>query len=357
MRGGTSKGPYFVAADLPVERSLRDRVLLAAMGSPHARQIDGVGGAEHLTSKVAIVSPSEHPGADVDYLFAQVGITEAIVDTTPNCGNILTGVGPFAVERGLVKAGDPTTRVRIHNVNTGALIEAIVQTPNGSVEYEGTTSIDGVNRPAAPVGLMFRNIIGGATGKMFPTGRAREEIHGVPVTMMDVGHAMVFMPAASMGVTGYETKPELDGNRDLLARIEQIRLEAGRRMGLERMKALLPLPTLIAPPQSDNGTVAACNFLPHTLHSAHGVTQTICTSSACVVPGTIFDDVLRAGPRSNHVVIEHASGVIQAEVEAERDSEGQVRPAGVAVDRTCRKLFEGFVLVPRSVWDGRIEGK
>jgi 4-oxalomesaconate tautomerase len=354
MRGGTSKGPYFVASDLPQERCLRDRVLLAAMGSPHARQIDGIGGAEHLTSKVAIISPSKHPGVDVDYLFAQVGITEAVVDTTPNCGNILTGVGPFAIERGLVKAAHPTTRVRIHNVNTGALVEAIVQTPNGLVEYEGTTSIDGVNGSAAPVGLMFRNIIGGSTGKMFPTGRPREEIDGVPVTMMDVGHAMVFMPAASLGVTGYETKPELDGNRGLLARIEAIRLEAGRRMGFEAMKALLPLPTLIAPPRRDDGTVTVRNFLPHTLHSAHGVTQTVCTSSACVVPGTILDDFLRAGPRSNHVVIEHVSGVIEADVETERDAEGQVRPIGVAVDRTCRKLFEGFVLVPGSVWDGQL---
>jgi 4-oxalomesaconate tautomerase len=188
---------------------------------------------------------------------------------------------------------------------------------------------------------------------MFPSGCPREQIDGIPVTMMDVGHAMVFMPAASLGVTGYETKPELDASSDLLARIESIRLEAGRRMGLERMKALLPLPTLIARPRSAIGTVTARNFLPHTLHSAHGVTQTICTSAACLVPGTVLEDVLRAGPRSNHVVIEHASGVIQADVEIEWDAAGQVTRIGVAVDRTCRKLFEGFVLVPSSIWDGR----
>jgi 4-oxalomesaconate tautomerase len=354
MRGGTSKGPYFVATDLPADIGQRDRVLLAAMGSPHARQIDGVGGAEHLTSKVAIVTRSQRPGIDVDYLFAQVGITEAVVDTSPNCGNILTGVGPFAIERALVKAADPVTRVRIFNVNTGAAVEAVVQTPGGVVEYEGDTAIDGVNGTAAAVGLMFRDIVGGSTGgRMFPTGRPREEIDGIPVTLMDVGHPMVFLLASSMGKTGYESKSELDTDRAFLARLEEIRVEAGLRMGLAHARALLPLPTLVAPPRTSEGTVSARNFLPRVLHSAYGVTQTLCTSSACVMPETLLAEVVRRrGPDELHVVIEHVSGTIEADVELAKSADGGVYPSGVAVQRTCRKLFEGYVLVPHTVWAG-----
>ena len=354
MRGGTSKGPYFLATDLPADIDQRDRVLLAAMGSPHARQIDGIGGAQHLTSKVAIVSRSERPGIDVDYLFAQVGITEAVVDTSPNCGNILTGVGPFAIERGLVTAGDRVTRVRIFNVNTGAAVDAVVQTPGGEVEYEGDAAIDGVEGTAAPVGLVFRDIVGGNTGgRMFPTGRAREEIDGIPVTLMDAGHPMVFLRASSMGKTGYESKAALDTDRAFLARLEAVRLEAGRRMGLEHAQALLPLPTLVASPRTAGGTVSARNFLPRELHSAYGVTQTLCTSSACVMPETILGEVVhRRGRDDLHVVIEHASGVIEADVELGRGADGAVIPAGVGVTRTCRKLFEGYVLVPHQVWAG-----
>jgi 4-oxalomesaconate tautomerase len=317
-------------------------------------QIDGIGGAEHLTSKVAIVSRSNRPGIDVDYLFAQVGITEAVVDTSPNCGNILTGVGPFAIERELVKAADPVTCVRIHNVNTGSMVEALVQTPGGIVEYEGKASIDGVNGTAAPVGLKFRGIIGGSTGgRIFPTGRSREEIDDVPVTLMDVGHPMVFLLASSLGKTGYESKAELDTDRRLLSRLEKIRLEAARRMGLEKARALLPLPTLIAPPKSPKGTVAARNFLPHVLHSAYGVTQTLCTSSACVLPETLVAEVVRRhDPNDLHVVIEHASGTIEADVELQRCADGSVVPVVVAVNRTCRKLFEGYVVVPTAIWKG-----
>ena len=354
MRGGTSKGPYFLATDLPADIDQRDRVLLAAMGSPHARQIDGVGGAQHLTSKVAIVSRSERPGIDVDYLFAQVGITEAVIDTSPNCGNILTGVGPFAIERALVKADDPVTRLRIFNVNTGAAVDAVVQTPGGVVEYEGETAIDGVSGTAAPVGLTFRDIVGGSTGgRMFPTGRPREVVCGVPATLMDVGHPMVFLLASSMGKTGYESKEELDTDRAFLARLEEIRLEAGERMGLAHAKALLPLPTLVAPPRTRGGTVSARNFLPHELHSAYGVTQTLCTSAACVIPETLVAEVVRRhGPDDLHVVIEHVSGTIEADVELATGADGGLAPSGVAVKRTCRKLFEGYVLVPHAVWAG-----
>ena len=231
MRGGTSRGPFFLLEDLPADPEVRDRVLLAAMGSPDPRQIDGLGGATTVTSKVAMVSPSQRPGIDVDYRFAQVWLDKAIVDTAPSCGNMLAGVGPFAIERGLVTPDADETRVRIFDVNTGSRIEAIVQTPGGTVTYAGDQRIDGVPGTAAPVVLSFSDVVGSKCGAMFPTGAVQEEIDGVAVSCIDVAVPMVMMRAGDLGLSGYEPD-EITGNAVLMRRIEKIRLEAGRRMGL-----------------------------------------------------------------------------------------------------------------------------
>src|SRR5262245_15103050 len=228
MRGGTSRGPYFRADDLPPDVATRDRVLLAAMGSPDVRQIDGLGGAETLTSKVAIVSKSTRPGVDVDYLFAQVDIGKPIVDTNPSCGNMLAGVAPFAIETGLFPAQDGETRVMIYNVNTESRIEAVVQTPGRKVVYTGDARIDGVPGTAAPIILNFMDVVGSVAGKMLPTGNARDVIDGVEVTLIDVAMPMIMMRAKDFGLTGYEGRPEINPNKELFARIEPIRLEAGR---------------------------------------------------------------------------------------------------------------------------------
>src|SRR5918993_5767036 len=226
MRGGTSKGPYFVADDLPEDADLRDRVLLAVMGSPDKRQIDGLGGADSLTSKVAIVSKSSRPDADVDYLFAQVKIDRAYVDTAPNCGNMISGVGPFAIERGLVPAEDGETVVRIYNVNTAAGVHAAIRTPGRRVQYDGDVAIDGVPGTGAPISLNFLDAVGSKTGKLLPTGKMVDEIDGVKVSCVDLAMPMVIAKASDFGITGYETKPELDAKAALLTRMEGIRLEA-----------------------------------------------------------------------------------------------------------------------------------
>ena len=232
MRGGTSRGPFFLADWLPADPAERDRLLLTAMGSPHALQVDGLGGGNNLTSKVAIVSRSRRPGCDIDYLFAQVSVDQASVDLRPNCGNMLSGAAPFAIDEGLLAANDGVTSVRVHNVNTGSVIEAIVQTPGGRLTYEGAARIDGVAGTAAPVRLNFLDAWGAVTGGLFPSGQRQDDIDGLRVTLIDAAMPMALMRASDLGARGDETPAELDANPALMARIEAVRLEAGRRMGL-----------------------------------------------------------------------------------------------------------------------------
>ena len=231
MRGGTSRGPFFLADWLPADPAERDRLLLTAMGSPHALQVDGLGGGNSLTSKVAIVSRSRRPGCDIDYLFAQVSVDQASVDLRPNCGNMLSGAAPFAIDEGLLAANDGVTSVRVHNVNTGSVIEAIVQTPGGRLTYEGAARIDGVAGTAAPVRLNFLDAWGAVTGGLFPSGQRQDDIDGLRVTLIDAAMPMALMRASDLGARGDETPAELDANPALMARIEAVRLEAGRRMG------------------------------------------------------------------------------------------------------------------------------
>ena len=349
MRGGTSRGPYFLARDLPDDAATRDRVLLAVMGSPDARQIDGIGGADSLTSKVAIVGPSTEPDVDVDYLFAQVAIDRPIIDTEPSCGNMLAGVGPFAVERGLVRAGDPETMVTIRSVNTGARIRSIVQTSGGQVGYDGEQEIDGVPGSAAPIRLEFIDIVGAKCGSMFPSGHSSEAIAGVAVTCIDVAMPMVMIAAADFGLTGYETGA-LAADSGLMTSLEQIRREAGRRMGLGDVRdKVVPKVALLARPRS-GGLISSRYFTPDTLHAAHAVTGGICVAACALMPGTVANplaDAARVG--EGRYVIEHPSGLLEISL-ATAVGGGTLTIESAGVVRTARKIFDGEVLVPASVW-------
>jgi 2-methylaconitate cis-trans-isomerase PrpF len=353
MRGGTSRGPFFLTSDLPSDPKQRDAVLLAAMGSPHEYQVDGIGGAMPLTSKVAMVSRSKRADADVDYLFAQVAVDEALVDTKPNCGNMLVAVGPFAIEAGLVQARHPETVVRIFNVNTQALVEAIVQTPNGRVTYEGEASIAGVPGTAAPVGLNFTSAIGSVTGKLLPTGKPLDVIDGVDVSCVDVAMPMILMRAEQLGKTGHETPAELDADKTLMARMEAIRRKAGVLMGMgDVSKAVVPKIGLLSKPRH-GGTIASRYFVPHECHKAHAVTGTVCVASACAIPGTVASQLVALPPPPQGIVnLEHPSGTIAIDLDADfRDGKQELRRA--ALVRTARRIFEGNLFVPRAVWAGK----
>ena len=351
MRGGTSRGPYFKADDLPKDVATRDRVLLAAMGSPDVRQIDGLGGADTLTSKVAIVSKSTRPGVDVDYLFAQVDIGRPIVDTAPSCGNMLAGVAPFAIETGLFPAADGETHVMIYNVNTEARIEAIVQTPGRQVQYTGDARIDGVPGTAAPIVLNFMDVVGSISGKLLPTGNTRDVIDGIEVTCIDVAMPMIMMRAKDFGLTGYEGRAEINPNKELFARIEKIRKEAGQRMGFGDVSdKVIPKVGLLSPPR-DGGTIASRYLTPHALHAAHAVTGAVCVASACALEGTIAHELAKpddANPRT--IWIEHPSG--QVDVLLQTKGKGTDMDVVAGTLRTARPIMKGEVLVPRRVLEG-----
>ena len=341
MRGGTSKGAYFLAEDLPADPAERDDLLLAVMGSPDERQIDGIGGAHPLTSKVAVVSPSARSDVDVDYLFLQVGVGEAMVSDRQNCGNLLAGVGGFAVERGLVAAGPATTTVRIRMVNSDSVATATIRTPGGVVDYTGDESISGVPGTAAPVVLDFAGTAGSATGALLPTGSTVDVLDGVPVTCVDNGMPVVVLPAASLDVTGHETPAELEGNASLRERLERIRLQAGKLMNLGDVTATsVPKLTLVALPR-DGGTLATRTFIPHRCHQSIGVLGAVTVATACALPtGPAHELAAGGGPRYR---LEHPTGHLDVEVEL--DESGAVRRSGVV--RTARKLFDGTVFPRR----------
>ena len=352
MRGGTSRGPYFIASDLPADTAARDRVLLAAMGSPDLRQIDGLGGADTLTSKVAIVSKSTRPGVDVDYLFAQVDIAKPLVDTAPSCGNMLAGVGPFAIETGMVRAADGTTRVNIYNVNTQSRIEAIVQTPGGRVRYTGDARIDGVPGTAAPIVLNFMDVTGSLCGAMLPTGNVCDVIDGIDVTCIDVAMPMILFDASQLGLTGIEGKAEIHGNTALLARIERIRLDAGRRMGLGDVgDKVVPKVGILSPPRAPAGTITSRYLTPKALHAAHAVTGGICVAAACALAGTVAHRVARADTANPRTIwIEHPSGMIDVRLATEGRGASMSVVAGML--RTARPIMKGHVLVPGTAVTG-----
>ena len=350
MRGGTSKGPFFLASDLPQNEAERDRVLLAVMGSPDVRQIDGIGGGDSLTSKVVIVDRSSRPGIDLEYLFAQVSVDKFSVDTTPNCGNMLSGVGPFAIERGLIPASDPVTEIRIFNLNTKKVIEAVIPTPGGKVTYEGDTRIDGVPGAGAPIVLKFLDAAGAKTGKLLPTGQAKDVVDGIEVSCVDFANPIVFLAASSFGKTGHESKRELDADKELLARLEPIRLKAAVLMGMgDASGKVLPKLVLVAPPQR-GGNISSRYFVPWNCHAAHAVTGALCVAAACAIPGSIANALVQLDPSDpNKIAIEHPSGMLETRIEVERPEGAAlptIRSAGIV--RTARPLLGGTVYIPDS---------
>lgn len=341
MRGGTSRGPVFLASDLPSDIAERDAALIAAMGSGHDLQVDGLGGGNPLTSKVAIVGPATKPGADVDYLFAQVKVSERSVDTSPNCGNMLATVGPFAIERGLVAASNGVTLVRIHNVNTGKIIEARIDTPGGKVRYDGETHIDGVPGTAAPIRLAFLNAAGAKTGKLMPSGQAGEAIDGIPVSLIDAAMPLVIIDAAAMGKTGHEAPAELDADQRFMRWLEVIRREAGRRMGLGDVSRLvIPKPVLIAPARN-GGTFCARYFMPHACHKALAVTGAVGLATAAATPGTLAAALVASPGPLRRVVIEHPSGRLELAID-----DGVDGAPVVSVIRTARMILDGALHLP-----------
>ncbi len=347
MRGGTSKGLYFLKSDLPADVAERDRILLAAMGSPDPRQIDGMGGADPLTSKVAIVGPPTRDGTDVDYLFLQVVVDEARVDTSQNCGNLLAGIGPFALERGLVKPAGSTTPVRINMLNTESVAVAHIQTPNGQPEYQGTTRIDGVPGTAAPIPIDFLDVAGSSCGALLPTGNARDTIQGIAVTCIDNGMPVVLMRARDLDRTGYETPEDMDGDEPLKKRVESIRLEAGHKMNLgDVTKKTVPKMCLIAPPQH-GGAISTRNFIPKRVHKAIGVFGAVSVATACVVDGSVCEGIAVVDKSKQPVTldVEHPTGFFTVEMETANGPNG-LETRRSALLRTARKLMDGHVFVP-----------
>lgn len=337
MRGGTSRGPFFLARDLPADPKLRDAILLSVMGGGHDLGIDGIGGGNAVINKVAIVGPASVPGADVDYLFAQVRVREGIVDTSPNCGNMLAGVGPFAIEAGLVAAAADRTHVRIHNVNTGKLIDATVPTPAGRVTYDGEARIDGVPGTAAPIELSFPDAAGASTGRLLPTGRPVDRIEGIDVTCIDAAMPVMLVRAADLGWTGREAPSDFaDGG--FRARLETLRIEAGCRMGFPNSATMvIPKPVLIA--RGGEATLSTRYFMPHDCHNALAVTGAVAIATACVTPGTIAAEMVGPLAPPVPITLAHPSGQLVVRLE----------PGPVArVLRTARRIFEGHVFARRS---------
>jgi len=303
-----------------------------------------------------MLSRSDHDKADIDYFFAQVAVDRRLVDFKPTCGNILSGVGPAAIEMGLVETSDPETLVRIHAVNTGALIEAVVQTPGGPLCYNGDAAIDGVSGTAAPIRLNFMDVVGSSTGALLPTGQVKEKIDGIEVTCMDVAMPIAIAKAGAFGLSGYETAAELDANKDFYARMEPIRIEAGRRMGMgDVTKSVTPKFAILAPPK-EGGALAARYFMPWNCHPSMAVTGAQCLASCALVPGSVADG-LALRPEGNPVVvvIEHPSGQIEVAIDADPDGdEFKLRSAGLI--RTARLLAQGEIMVPSTIWGGKGAG-
>ncbi len=346
MRGGTSKGLYFHKNDLPEDVAERDRLLLQLMGSPDTRQIDGMGGAHPLTSKVAVISASEDDdAADVDYLFLQVAVDKAQVTDGQNCGNILAGVGPFAIEQGLVAAEDGETSVRIRMLNSGGVAVVTVMTPAGEVQYEGDAQIDGVPGTAAPIMIDFADVAGSNCGALLPTGNAIEEIEGTAVTLIDNGMPVVVLRAADVGINGRETPAELENNAALKDRIESIRLQAGPRMNLGNVaEKTVPKISLVSPPTS-GGAISTRTFIPHRVHQSIGVLGAASVAAACCIPGTVVERVV--GTVADGLVdVEHPTGRLNVEIELSQDGD-QPTITRSALLRTARKLMEGLVYAPR----------
>jgi 4-oxalomesaconate tautomerase len=340
MRGGTSKGGYFLKSDLPSDTSERDAFLLDVMGSPDARQIDGLGGADPLTSKVAVVSASQRDDADVDYLFLQVFVDQPVVTDAQNCGNILAGVGPFAIERGLVKATGDETQVRIYMENTGQIAIATVATPGGKVSYKGDAKIDGVPGTSSAVPLEFLDTAGSSCGALLPTGNAVDTIDGVECTLIDNGMPVVVMRASDMGISGTESREALEANSELRARLEAIRLQAGPMMNLSDVtEKSVPKMSMVSEP-TEGGALSTRTFIPHRCHASIGVLGAVSVATAAILPNSPAASVATM-PEGNRktLAVEHPIGEMTVVIDIDQDGQ----PKSAALLRTARKLFDGEV--------------
>jgi 4-oxalomesaconate tautomerase len=340
MRGGTSKGGYFLASDLPDDTAARDALLLRVMGSPDARQIDGMGGANPLTSKVAVIYAADRDDCDIEYLFLQVFVDRELVSDAQNCGNILAGVGAFAIERGLVPVSGDTTDVRIFMRNTGQVATASIATPGGQVSYAGGESIDGVPGSAAPVPLVFDDVAGSMCGALLPTGNEVDLVEGVQVTMIDNGMPIVALRAADMGITGYETPTELDGNDDLKARLETLRLACGHLMNLgDVTEKSVPKMTMVASARH-GGAFMTRSFIPHRCHDTIGVFAAVSAATAALLPASPVASIAQIPQGARKVMaVEHPNGATACVLECDEDD--NVLKAGMM--RTTRKLFDGMI--------------
>jgi len=354
MRGGTSRAAFFQACDLPPAVTLRDRVLVAVMGGPDELQVDGIGGGHPLTSKIAIVSPSHDEDADVDYLFLQVDPTTQTVSTSQNCGNILAGVGPFAIETGLVQALEGTTRVKVRMLNSGNMAELTIATPDRQVEYSGDTKIDGVPGSAAAVVCDFLEVAGSMTGALLPTGNVVDQFDGIDVTCIDNGMPVVVLRAADLGLDGRENPATLDRKTTLKERLESIRIQAGKAMGLGDVSAkTVPKMTLISRPCA-GGMISTQTFIPHVCHKSIGVLGAVSVASACVLPGSLCRDVASAKEGLEvDAIVEHPSGSITVRLVMSQSTSGRIEIVRSGVVRTARMIARGEVLVPGWLWESR----
>jgi len=350
IRGGTSKGLYFHAADLPSETATRDAVLLAALGSPDVREIDGMGGGHPLTSKVAIVKASSRPNVDVDYLFLQVWPDRAEVSDSQNCGNLLAGVGPFAIEEGLVSSNGPITKVRIFMENTATIALASVETPGGSVRYGGNAHIDGVPGTSAPITIEFLDIAGSSCGSLLPSGNVVDVVENFRATLIDNGMPVVCVKAEDFGLTGYEDPSEIEANVGVCEQVERIRLAAGVLMNLGDVRdATVPKVSLLAPAKH-GGAVMTRTFIPARVHEAIGVFGAVSVATACLIPGSVASDVADVSSASPEVLdIEHPTGYFSVSMVVDRSNNGIV-VSSAALLRTARLLMRGEVFVPESKW-------
>lgn len=349
MRGGTSKGPFFRLEDLPEDPGARDAALLRLMGALEPRRIDGIGGVDSLTNKVAIISKSARPGIDVDYLFAQICVHKNTIDYSVNCGNMISAVGPYAIDEGIVLARNGQTPVSIYNVNTGKQVIATVQTPGGIVAYRGDAAIDGVAGTAAPVWLDWIDVAGSKTGSLLPTMKPVDVFDGIRVSCVDAAVPMAIAAASDFGLTGHESADEINRNQALLDQVERVRCIAGRAMGLGDVAKLeMPKLTLVAAPATD-GTITARYFMPYTCHTAFAVTGAICVGAAAMLPGTVAHDVNTPGSTPNRVVIEHPSGRIEVMIDVDHAGTSAVAIRSAKLLRTARRLVAGDVYFPDDI--------